>query len=219
MKEFRFYTPETPEDFRFIEEDGKSYITGYASRYNQKSKLLTEKGKSFFEIIQRGAFREVLQKNFDVIANLNHDRTKLLSRIKSGTLTLSEDENGLLYRFEVPNVSYALDALALIKRGDIFESSFAFSVNENDQIFTKDESGLPLRTITNISRLYDVAIVIDGAYANTSITARGLEEFEESELRHQEEEKQKNENDIYRKNLEKAILEDRATRLYLKYKY
>jgi len=212
MKEVRNYQPENETQFRAFEEDNKKYIEGYASVFNQKSKLITERNQSFYEIIQPGAFTEFLSSNKDVIANLNHDRGLIMARIKSGNLTLSEDTYGLKYRFEVPNVSYANDTYELIKRGDLFESSFAFSIDPKNQMFSKDEFGNNIRTIVKIDRVYDVAVVTDGAYANTDVAARSIEENEKKE----NEEKLKKETDNIYKNKQKRNM-DYITILRLKY--
>jgi uncharacterized protein len=219
MKEIRSYSPENQEEFRAFEENGKKFITGYAARFDIKSRLLTERGQTFYEIIEKGAFTDVLSQNPDVIANINHNRGQIMARTKSGTLSLSQDEKGLIYRFEVPNVSYANDVYELIKRGDMFESSFAFNVSDKNYQKTSVPNDFPLRTLSKIDKLYDVAIVVDGAYSNTDVVARDLETLDKEEQdKIQNEEKQKND-DIYKKQLRKKALEGEATYLKLKYKY
>lgn len=158
--------------FRAIEEDGKKFLIGYASVFNQRSKLIYENGKFFYEVIAPNAFDEVLRENPDVILNFNHQRDKVIARTKSGTLQLSTDDKGLLFRAELPNVSYALDVYELVSRGDLFENSFAFVIRKGDDEWSKDADGNLIRLVKKVSRLLDVSVVTDGAYANTEVSAR-----------------------------------------------
>ena len=57
----------------------------------------------------------------------------------------------------------------MIERGDYFESSFIFTVNKMEYDKTMDPNE---RTILEIENLYDVSIVVDGAYANTAVKLR-----------------------------------------------
>ena len=56
----------------------ENYIEFYPAVFNQRSKLIYEDGKYFYEIIERGAFDELLVKdNLNVKAVVNHDDNKL----------------------------------------------------------------------------------------------------------------------------------------------
>ena len=162
----------------------ESYIEFYAAVFNQRSKLLFENGKYFYEIIERGAFDELLAKdNLNVKAVINHDDNKLLGRTKSGTLQLEEDDYGLKAIVKVGKTTLWNDTLEQIERGDLFESSFKFKNNKSDESIRRDENGDLVKTIRKISGLYDVSIVNDAAYSNTNINARlrSFKEFEEAE--------------------------------------
>jgi len=182
-KEIRSFIPEGDISFRAFEEDGKKYLEGYASVFNQKSKLIYERGKYFHEIIDPKAFDKVLaDENLDVKLTFNHARDKLIARTISNTLQLSVDDKGLLFRAELPNVSYANDIYELVLRGDLFENSFGFAVNESTGVeWTKDNEGNNVRTVRNISNLIDVSVVTDAAFENTSISARDDEELKDEE--------------------------------------
>ena len=162
--------------FRAIEEDGKRFLEGYASVFSQRSKLIYENGKFFYEVIDPKTFDEVLRDDkLDVKLNFNHANDKIIARTKSGTLKLSTDEKGLLFRAELPDVSYAKDVYELVSRGDLFENSFAFVVRKSDEEWSKDENGTLLRLVRKVTKLIDVAICVDGAYENTTISARDLQ--------------------------------------------
>ena len=97
----------------------------------------------------------------DVRAFFNHDPNHLLARSTSGTLRLSTDEEGLKYEFDVPDTTSGRDLLVSMKRGDITQSSFAFTVEDDSW---ESENGMNIRTIKKVKRLYDVSPVSIPAY-------------------------------------------------------
>lgn len=149
-------------------DQDKRKIVGYGARFNELSEVLF----FFREKIASGAFAEAL-KYSDVRALINHDPNYVLGRTKAGTLNLTEDEVGLRYEIDPPNTSFANDLLESITRGDISQSSFAFSVGEGNDEW--DESGdIPIRTIHKFDALYDVSPVTYPAYDSTSVGARNM---------------------------------------------
>ena len=160
--------------YRAVEENGKNYLEGYASVFNQRSKLIYENGKYFYEVIAPEAFDEALRESSDVKLNFNHENDKILARTKNGTLELSIDEKGLKFRAELPDVTYARDIWNLVKVQTLFENSFAFIVRKGDDEWSKDEQGNLIRLIRKVAKLIDVSVVVDGAYSNTTISARDL---------------------------------------------
>lgn len=183
MKETRLI--ESSFHIRSEEGDGGPIIEGWASVFNQESKLITENGKTFYEIIKPGAFDEALARtDLNVIANRDHDDYKMLARTTSGTLTLRVEDYGLKYIFESPNTPLGNETVELIKRGDLFESSFRYSVRPADIKWWRGDDGILRRDILKVFRLSDVAVVVNGAFSNTNISAesmRSLEEFEAQE--------------------------------------
>lgn len=158
-------------------DDGKRFIEGYAIIFNQRSKLIREWGEVFYEVIEPSAPDNVLADGgLNVIATIDHNRSKMLGRTKSGTLVLTKDSRGLKYTIELPNTTLGNDIAEMIERGDYFESSFIFTVAEKGCRYDNSEE-IPVRYVSNFERMYDVAIVIDGAYANTAVGMRS-QEFE-----------------------------------------
>jgi HK97 family phage prohead protease len=141
-------------------------IGGHAALFNSLSQDLG----GFVERIAPGAFDAVL--NDDVRALLNHQPDYVLGRTKSGTLSLSVDDRGLVYEADLPATSYADDLLELVARGDVDQSSFAFEIADDqwDKI-----DGEYVRTILQFARLYDVSPVTYPAYVETSVSRRGLD--------------------------------------------
>jgi len=149
------------------EEDGERVIEGYAALYNSETDLGV-----FRESISPGAFDDVL--NDDVRALINHDPSLILGRSSAGTLELSTDEHGLKYRVKLGEQQYAKDLYTSIKRGDISQSSFAFTIE--DQSWSEDRS---TRTVKKVAKLLDVSPVTYPAYKDATVAARKEEEPKE----------------------------------------
>ena len=181
-------------------EDGRDLVVGHASVYDSRSNNLG----GFYEFIERGAFTEELIANSDVRALINHDPNLILARNTSGTLNLTADERGLKYEFEMPETSYGKDLSISMKRGDITQSSFAFTVAEDD--WSTDADGNNIRTIKKIDRLYDVSPVTYPAYnmaeSDLVVAKRGLKEYQESLVEETKEEIiEEKENNLVRNSL------------------
>lgn len=176
--EKRFVSHNEDIKFRAFEEDDKKIIEGYAAVFNSKSKLIAERGVMFHEIIEPGAFSDALQRSdLDVILVPNHNFNQVMARSVSGTLNLLEDETGLFFRAELANTTVANDLYELVKRGDMFENSFAFGITEEGFTWSRSEDEIPLRTIHKVNRIVDVSVVTRGIYSETEVSARGLNEF------------------------------------------
>lgn len=141
-------------------------VEGYAAVFDQEADI----GGMFFEVIERGAFKDAIGRD-DVVFLINHDGLPL-ARTRSGTLTLTEDDHGL-------KISTSLDAddpdvksiAGKMRRGDLDKMSFAFRPDVQEW----DDSGdVPKRTIKRAS-LFDVSIVTTPAYEGTEIALRSLE--------------------------------------------
>lgn len=160
-------------------------VSGYACLFESES---TDLG--FTEIISRDAFSGVLEKS-DVLALINHDYGRgclARSKFMKGSLRLSVDGIGLKYEFEAPNTALGDELIESLKRGDITESSFAFTVE--DEEWTKQTDGNRLRRINKFKRLYDVSPVYYPAYEGTFVGVRSAEDVL-SEVREKEEEEEK----------------------------
>ncbi len=168
-------------EFRAFENDeGVKGIEGYALLYDKESRLISSFWDGeFYEVIQRGSFDKVLASpDLNVKLYFNHIKNTIIARTKSGTLKLVSDERGLKYIVEdIGKTTDALDLYERIKRGDIYESSFAFMIADDGQNWTKRADGANLRTVTEASYLDDVSPVTDGAYANTDVAVRSLQAF------------------------------------------
>lgn len=143
-------------------------LVGYAALFNRDAVI----SGLFRERIAPGAFTQAVVRD-DVRALFNHDANFVLGRTTSGTLTLSEDGQGLQYDVVPPDTTWARDLMVSVQRGDISQSSFAFSVD--DEAWDYSGGDLPLRTVTRAT-LYDVSPVTYPAYEATSVSARSAAE-------------------------------------------
>lgn len=129
----------------------------------------------FTEEILPGAFDDVMQD--DVRGLVNHDPNLILGRNKSGTMQLVIDGKEARYKILYnPNDPDHVRYMEKVKRGDISQSSFAFSVKD-DKWETRD--GKDHRIVTKIKRWYDVSMVTYPAYHNTSVAARSVGKIKE----------------------------------------
>ncbi|MCB1105948.1 MAG: HK97 family phage prohead protease [Cephaloticoccus sp.] len=159
-------------------EEGKpTVIRGYAALFGVRSSNLG----GFIEVIEPGAFDGVLLD--DIRALFNHDSNLILARSKngSGTLKVGTDQKGLWYEFQPDEgQSYAADLVRAMKRGDVDQSSFAFSVARDGQAWEDSKDGekfVTIRTIKKVAKLYDVSPVTYPAYPDTTVATRSLEEY------------------------------------------
>lgn len=154
----------------FRNEPESRMVEGYAAMYDVYSKDLG----NFIETIKPGAFN-----NTDITetkALFNHDYNYPLASYSNNSLQIEFDEVGIKYRFEMPNTSYGDDLLELMKNGLIYQSSFAFTVNPEKTQWTKTD-GKNVRNIYEIDTLYDVSIVTNPAYEDTSVAIKRYQDF------------------------------------------
>lgn len=143
-------------------------VEGYAALFGVTANI----GGWFDERIEPGAFKDALKRS-DVRALFNHDPNYILARTTSGTLEVTEDKKGLFYRFEVPNTNFGNDFLEMLRRGDISQSSFAFTVRK--QRWEEEKLGEEMiytRVIEEADQIYDVSPVTYPAYSETTVSAR-----------------------------------------------
>ena len=149
-------------------------VEGYALLFNVRSQYI-----GWYEIISPEAISQETINNSDVFALFNHDRNKVLARSEygKGTLKLEIDEKGLKYSFEAPKTALGDELLEYLSRGDIHQSSFAFSIdfNNDDMVQKEFRNGDVYYTIKNIPILHDVSPVWTPAYAETYVGKRAAE--------------------------------------------
>ncbi|MCB1745509.1 MAG: HK97 family phage prohead protease [Gammaproteobacteria bacterium] len=147
-------------------EGGAPLITGHAAVFSQ----LSEDLGGFREQIAPGAFASALERKDDVRALWNHDPNFVLGRSRAGTLEMREDATGLAVRIAAPATQTIRDlVMEPIRRGDVSQMSFAFSVRPDGDQWAEDDDGTIVRTIRDV-RLYDVSPVTFAAYPQTDVS-------------------------------------------------
>lgn len=136
-------------------------LVGYAAVFNQDSVDM-----GFIERIKPGAFAKALKKS-DVRALFNHDSNFVLGRQSAGTLKLKEDSKGLYIEIDPPGATWATDLRESIRRGDIDQMSFGFTVASGGERWEGNT-----RVLTEIDQLFDVSPVTFPAYPTTEIQSR-----------------------------------------------
>lgn len=157
-------------------EDGATTLVGYGAVFDSLSQDLG----GFREKIDPKAFNRTVQNQKDILATLNHNVDALLGRTSAGTLRLGIDEVGVRYEVDLPQTSTGLDVAVLAQRGDLFGSSFTFSVTKDGEAWDKDENGNRIRTLTEV-RLYELGPVVSPAYLDTTVALRSLESLDHEE--------------------------------------
>jgi HK97 family phage prohead protease len=149
-----------------VEEADKRKIVGHAAVFNQLSLPLQF---GIREKILPGAFKESIEED-DIRALWNHDEKWVLGRTKSGTLRLKEDDVGLYIEIDPPDTNYAKDFIELIKRGDVDQMSFGFTVIDEDYEKNNNQT---IRILKKV-RLFDVSPVTFPAYPQTDVKVRKI---------------------------------------------
>lgn len=166
---------------RSLDDDSRR-VEGYALVFDSLSRDLG----GVVEIIDSHAMDGVLD-NSDVKCWLNHDSSRgALARCRGSKLPQAEagnslelevDDIGLRYSFDSPRTALGDELLESLRRGDINQSSFAFTVAEDK--WERMPDGMAKRTILRFERLFDVSPVYDPAYFGTSVELdrRGYDEL------------------------------------------
>jgi phage head maturation protease len=76
---------------------------------------------------------------------------------------VATDDIGMLYSVEIPETTLGRDLQVLISRGDIFGSSFAFTVAGKDGESWTEEDGQAVRYVHEVDGIYDVSPVLSPA--------------------------------------------------------
>lgn len=103
----------------------------------------------------------------DVMGRIDHDPGKVFARTKNGSLSITRTDQGISWESaELPNTSYANDALELARQGLLAGSSF--EIDGTRSSFSTDPDGTRVRTINSIKRLVDVSPVFDPAFPSSA---------------------------------------------------
>lgn len=150
-------------------DDGKLGFRGHAAMFERRTWIGPKKW-GFWEQVARGAFSKSIGES-DVRFLINHDPNLVLGRNKAGTLTLAEDDEGLLVESDMAPTTYARDLAISMERGDVTQMSFAFEVVREEWETLGDDT--EMRTIVE-AKLWDVSAVTFPAYDDTDASLRSV---------------------------------------------
>ena len=152
---------ETPENDEMI-------VSGYASTFDEPYTLYEDDEIIYREQVAPEAFDDTDME--DVIMQYDHEG-RVFARIKNETLTVSTDDKGLYIEANLGGTDIGRGLYQEIAGGYTDKMSFGFTVNADEETRTEAEDGRVdiLRTITGISKLYDVSAVSIPANGGTSI--------------------------------------------------
>ncbi len=147
-------------------------IEGYPIVFNQRTAI----GNWFYEEIDSHALDNADLSDVKFMVNHNDGMIPLARhrRGKRSTMDIDIDNIGLhiVSRLDIDKNETSRALCSAVARGDIEDMSFAFGVEvSGDEWFDLDKP-MPIRRITKISRVFEVSAVNDGAYPQTSISAR-----------------------------------------------
>ena len=169
-------------------------IEGYAVVIGQESKYMYDPvlRKCFIEIIEPGAITEELIRTSDIRALIEHNAERLLARSNQGqgSLSLRLDGYGLGYSFTAAGTPDGEYVVEMVKRGDLFGSSFGYWTDEKKNVtWLKRSDGILLRKVHKIDIIRELSIVACPAYMGTAVNVRSIESsFEPSEYKQEVEE-------------------------------
>ena len=138
----------------------------------------------FEEVIMAGAFDNALSKDYDIRCLFNHEAELILGRTKANTCNVFVNTDGNLEYTWIPDYENPthMSVVRSIMRGDITQSSFAFTIKEQTWSESEKYGTMGKRTIKVIEDLYDVSPVTYPAYEDTEADARSIAQLRDQEL-------------------------------------
>lgn len=163
------------------EADAESYnVRGYATTFNEPYTLFETEEYRVDEQVDPNAFDECDMS--DVIMQYDHEG-RVFARTSNDTLKLTTDWHGLDVNAYLGGTEGGRALYGEIRGGYTNKMSFGFRVGADD-IKEREENGkiVYLRTITKVSKLFDVSAVSLPANDGTELSARSLRDGEIARL-------------------------------------
>lgn len=162
-------------------------VSGYVNKTEQLSEVLGS-SKRFVEKIAKGAFDRAIKNAKEIHFLAEHDNKKILASTRNNSLSLREDSQGLFMEATIAPTTYGSDYYQLIKSGILKNLSFGFRTIEES--WKQGMNGIHERTIEELE-LFEVSVVRDPAYSQSTIQARGIDLVEDIKIPNFENEKEK----------------------------
>ena len=158
------------------EDDGRRIVRGYATTFNNEYTLFSTEEYTVVEKVDPHAFDDCDLS--DVIMQYDHEG-RVFARTSNNTLAVAADEVGLAIEAELSGTEIGRQLYEEIEGGYTTKMSMGFRVAEDKREVIEDHDNgtvTVIRTITKISKLYDVSAVSLPANDATSISARSFGE-------------------------------------------
>lgn len=161
-------------EFRALDDSDEMIVEGYATTFDDPYVLYDWGDYIVSEQIDSKAFDDCDMD--DVIFQYNHEG-RVFARTSNDTLEVVPDEKGLHIRANLGGTEIGRELYEEIKGGYTTKMSFGFRVGEDTRTVTNDYDDNVthvLRTVTKVSKLYDVSAVSLPANDGTEISARNF---------------------------------------------
>lgn len=164
------------------ENEEKDYVVeGYATTFDDPYLLYSYRDWDGYEIqvweqLDKNAFDECDVS--DVIMQYDH-KGRVFARTSNNTLKLNADDTGLKVEANLGGTDIGRQLYQEIEGGYTNKMSFGFTVGEDKREEVTDHENAVIkvtRTITKVSKLYDVSAVSLPANDGTSISSRNFSE-------------------------------------------
>lgn len=167
-KNNREYRNMTPLEVR-AEENEEKVVEGFATTFNEPYTLYSDSDLIYREQVAPEAFENTDMS--DVIMQYDH-QGRVFARISNNTLEVEPTDKGLFIKANLGGTEIGRNLYEEIAGGYTDKMSFGFTVDNDEEVRTEAEDGRVdiLRTITGISKLYDVSAVSIPANDGTSIS-------------------------------------------------
>lgn len=164
-REMKLAVVERADDEQETEE---KRVTGYATTFNEPYVLFEDDDIVYREQVDPKAFDETDMT--DVIMQYDHEG-RVFARTNNNTLTVTPDEKGLYIEADLGGTEIGRQLFDEIRGGYTDKMSFGFIVDKDEELRSEADDGRVdiLRTITGISKLFDVSAVSIPANDGTSI--------------------------------------------------
>ena len=158
-------------------EEHGHFLTGRAIVFDKPADLFSPRIGYFREYIEKDALNETDLRDVRFLVNHNTDMVPLARSRRNNensTMQLKVDEEGMEIRvdLDVENNADARSLYSAVSRGDISGMSFMMVVDKDKWDDVSAE--IPVRRVMSVSKVLEVSAVTFPAYAQTSISTRGL---------------------------------------------
>ena len=167
-REYRDMMLGIPDRAEDEQETDEMRVSGYASTFNEPYTLYEDDDVIYREQVDPRAFERTDMS--DVIMQYDH-AGRVFARTSNNTLRVGTDDKGLFIEADLGGTEIGRGLYEEIRGGYTNKMSFGFIISDDEELRSNAEDGRVdiLRTITGVSKLFDVSAVSLPANEGTSI--------------------------------------------------